>query len=156
MNLPLYVRSNYYKGLLVVSRRDRVIDARERSLLIQIGEILDFDRRFCESAIDGLLSNAHISRTPVVFHEDAIKECFFRDAMRLARTDGCIHPRELSWLRKAARANGRSGQWLDAIILKFLEQEADSDHCTPFEIQKHIQGIPDRPGISRKTLPCEA
>jgi hypothetical protein len=139
MNIPLDVRSNYYRGLLVLSRRDRIIDARERSLLIQIGEILDFDRRFCESAIDDLLTNVHIPRTPVVFRDDAIKECFFRDAMRLARVDGCIHPLELSWLRKAARANGRPGQWLDAIILEFLMPEADSDQCTPFEIQKHIR-----------------
>jgi hypothetical protein len=57
MKLPLIIRSHYYKGLLVLLRRDRIIDARERDIMLQIGEVLDFDRRFCEATIDNLLSN---------------------------------------------------------------------------------------------------
>ncbi len=138
MKLPLSVRSNYYRGLLVLSRRDRVIDPRERSVLIRIGKILDFDVRFCEAAIDDLLSNPHISRCPVVFSDNMIKECFFRDALRIARADGCIHPMELSWLRRTARANGLSNPWLDGIIRDFLENEETRSQCDSFEIQKHL------------------
>lgn len=138
MKLSLIVRGNYYKGLLVLSRRDRVIDPRERDVLIRIGKILDFNHRFCELALDDLLSNPHISRSPVVFQEDPIKESFFRDALRVALADGCLHPMELSWLRRTARANGLPNPWLDAIIRDFMENRGTPSQCDSFEIQKHI------------------
>jgi hypothetical protein len=133
MKIPLITKSNYYKGLLIISRRDGVIDARERDLLIRIGEMLDFDRRFCEATINELLSNPHISRSPIVFFDEAVTECFFRDALRLAYIDGCVHPLELRWLRETACANGRSDQWLENII-----QESPGDPNAPLEIQKYL------------------
>ncbi len=106
MKIPVMVRSHYYRGLLVVVKRDRFIDPRERELMIQIGKMLDFDRRFCEGAIDELLSNPHITRTPLIFTDEHIKECFFRDALRVALVDGNFHPAELSWLRRMAILRG--------------------------------------------------
>ncbi len=133
MKLPLVAKSNYYKGLFVISRRDGVVNPLERELLIKIGEMLDFDRRFCEATINDLLSNPHISRSPIVFQDDMATNCFFHDAVRLANVDGCIHPLELRWLQEAAHANGRSDQWLNRII-----QEFPSDPSAPLEIQKYI------------------
>jgi hypothetical protein len=138
MDLSLLNKSNYYKGLLVLLRRDRIIDARERDLLLQMGEILDFDRRFCEATIDSLLSNTHITRKPVIFSDERIKECFFRDALRLALVDGYLHPMELCWLRTVAHANNQSDQWLDAIIWESAGKTGASDHSTPFEIQRYL------------------
>jgi hypothetical protein len=134
MKIPLIIRSHYYKGLLVISRRDRIIDARERELLIKIGEMLDFDKRFCETAIDDLLSNPHISRSPIIFPNDKVIDCFFRDALRLANVDGEIHPLEYRWLRKTAHANGKSDQWLNQVM-----QECRRDPIFPLEIQKYIK-----------------
>jgi hypothetical protein len=34
------VKSYYYRGLLVLLRRDRIVDNREKDLMLQIGEIL--------------------------------------------------------------------------------------------------------------------
>jgi hypothetical protein len=138
MKLPLSVKSNYYKGLLVLSRRDRFIDDRERKLLIQIGEMLGFDKRFCEATIDELLSNAHISRNPIVFSEEVIKDCFFRDALRVAFSDGCLHPMELRWLQQMAQANGKPDEWLDTLIKEFQENRNSGDLCSSLEIQKHL------------------
>jgi hypothetical protein len=138
MNLSLSNRSNYYKGLLVLSRRDRFVDARERSFLLQMGEILDFDRRFCEATIDDLLSNAHITREPVIFFDKRIRECFFHDALRLALIDGYLHPMELCWLRTVAYANKQSYQWLAAIIRESEEKIGTLDRSTPFEIQRYL------------------
>jgi hypothetical protein len=138
MRLPLTVRSNDYKGLLVLSKRDRIIDIRERNLLLQIGEILDFDRRFCNSTIDDLLSNIHISRKPVIFSNDTIQECFFRDSLRVALVDGSFHQLESRWLRSVAHSNGRTDRWLDAIIQEFEENKSARDHSAPFEIQQHL------------------
>jgi hypothetical protein len=133
MKIPLVTMSSYYKGLLVTSKRDRVIHARERELLIRIGTMFDFDRRFCETTIDELLSNPYISRAPIVFSVDIVAESFFRDALRLADVDGYIHPLELRWLQVTACANGRSDQWLNRII-----QELPSDPNVPFEVQKYF------------------
>jgi hypothetical protein len=133
MKLSLRTKSSYYRGLLVVSRRDRVIDDREREFLIRIGKMLDFDERFCEATINDLLSNPNISRSPIIFPNEAVRECFFRDALRLASVDDNIHPLELRWLQKTARANGKSDQWLNKII-----QELPKDPNAPFEIQKYI------------------
>lgn len=140
MNLTLLDRSNYYKGLLVLLRRDRSVDSRESHLMLQIGAILDFDRRFCESTINDLLSNRHITREPLIFSDERIRECFFRDALRLALVDGHLHLRELSWLRTVAHANNQSNQWLDALIRESKEFLAMSDQSTPFEIQRYLQG----------------
>jgi hypothetical protein len=139
MNLSLLNKSNYYKGLLVLLRRDRIIDAREKELMLQMGGVLDFDRRFCEAAIDDLLSNAHITRKPVIFSDERIKKCFFRDALRLAFVDGYLHPMELRWLKTVARANNQSNQWLDAITREFKEKKGALDHSAPFEIQRYLQ-----------------
>lgn len=139
--LSLLNRSNYYKGLLVLVRRDRIIDAREKSLLLQVGKVLDFDKRFCEATIDDLLSNAHITREPVIFSDERIRECFFRDALRLALVDGFLHPIELRWLRSVAHANNRSDQWLDDIIREYQEKAGTLDSSTPFEIQRYLQGV---------------
>jgi hypothetical protein len=138
MKLPLMDRSNYYKGLLVLLRRDRIIDDRERDLMLQIGKIFDFDKRFCEATIDGLLSNAYITREPIIFPDELISKCFFLDALRLAFVDGCLHPAELRWLRTLADANNQSEQWLDAIILEFEEKKATLDSSAPFEIQRYL------------------
>ena len=137
MKLPLSVKSDYFKGLLVLSRRDRVIDDRERNFLMRVGKILDFDRRFCENTIDELLSNAHITRDPIVFADEAIIECFFRDALRVAFSDGYVHPTEIRWLRKAAHANGKSDEWLDAVIQEFSKAKGRRNLWAPLEIQKH-------------------
>jgi hypothetical protein len=133
MKIPMVTMSNYYKGLLVLSRRDRIIDVRERAFLIKVGKLLDFDRRFCEATIDELLLNSHISRSPIVFSNEAVMESFIRDALRLASADGCIHASELRWLQATAHANGKSDQWLDIII-----QESPADPAAPLEIQKYI------------------
>jgi hypothetical protein len=138
MKLSLLDRGNYYKGLLVLLRRDRIIDVREKELMLQVGKILDFDKRFCEAAIDDLLSNAHITREPVIFSDERIKECFFRDAVRLALVDECLHPLELSWLRTVAHANSLSDQWFDDIIQEFKEKDGEQTQSAPFEIQRYL------------------
>ncbi len=116
MKAPLLERSKYYKGLLVLMGRDRIIDPRERELMILIGGILDFDSRFCEAAIDDLLRNKYITDQPVIFSDREMLRCFLHDAVRLALVDGEIHPQELSWLRAIVRANGLTDEYLEAEI----------------------------------------
>ncbi len=136
MSLSLVDRSNYYRGLLVLTGRDRIIDPRERDLMLQIGKMLDFEKRFCEAAIDDLMVNPHLMKEPVVFSGPAVAECFFRDAVRLALVDGEINPQELRWLRRVAKANGRTDKWLDSIVQGFPAQKDSSGHSEALEIQQ--------------------
>ena len=138
MKLPLIIRSCYFKALLVLLKRDRVIDPHEREIMLQLGSVLDFDKRFCEAAINDLLLNPHITRESVVFMDENIKECFFRDAFRIALIDGELHQAELSWLRKVACSNGKTDQWFDSIVKEHREKRICSDKAIPFEIQRHL------------------
>jgi hypothetical protein len=136
--LPLIIRSHYYKALLVLMRRDRMIDVREKELMLKLGEILDFDRRFCENTIDELMSNVHITREPIIFPDKEITECFFRDALRLALVDGNLHPAELRWLRRMACANGKPNKWLNSLIRKYQGKRDSWDLRAPLEIQQYL------------------
>lgn len=113
MPLPAPDRGKYYRGLLVLVRRDRVIHRRERDMMLRIGKLLDFDERFCTATLDDLMSNSLITDSPVVFSRREIAECFLTDALALAECDDDIHPHELAWLRSIARANGVTAPWLD-------------------------------------------
>ncbi len=130
-------RSKYYRGLLVLVGRDRVIDPRERALMLQIGKILDFDSRFCDAAMNDLLRNVHITSEPVVFSQTVIAECFLQDALGLALVDNEIHPHELAWLKKVAQANGLPDGWVEGALERFLTQDR-SGSSPLLRIQEHL------------------
>jgi len=136
--MPLPDRGKYYRGLLILTGRDRIVDVRERELLLRIGAILDFDKRFCEAAIDDLLHNRHITHDPVVFSETGIAECFLRDAIRLALVDDEVHYHEFAWLRRVARANGISGKWLKAELAASHAGERSLDSCECLEFRQYL------------------
>ena len=138
MKLSLPDRSNYYRGLLVLIGRDRIIDPREREFMLQIGKMLDFEKRFCEAAIDDLLVNPHLMKEPVLFSSPSVAECFFRDAVRLALVDGAINMPELRWLRRVAIANSRTDKWLDSIIQEFWEQKIPHETSTVLQIKQYL------------------
>ncbi len=137
MTASLTDRSSYYKGLLILVGRDRIIDPRERELMLRIGRILDFDPRFCDAAMNDLLSNRYIKSEALNFSQPLLAESFLRDAIRLALVDERLDPRELNWLRKVAHANSLSDDWLDDAILLATEH-GPVDPSTPLEFQKHL------------------
>ena len=120
-SIPQVDRGNYYKGLLVLIRRDRVISPQERELMIQVGQALDFDLRFCENAIDDLLDNPHIKAEPITFSDEETARSFLHDAILIALSDGKLHPRELSWLKTVADANGLNDSWLSNEIARIMQ-----------------------------------
>ena len=138
MSLPLLERSTYYRGLLVLIGKDRIVDPRERELMIRIGGLLDFDTRFCEAAIESLLNNPHLTAEPMTFSLRRTVECFLRDGLRVALCDGEIHAREQAWLKTVAEANGLPGEWLDAEIQQILKDDDTLDRSSPLAIQQHL------------------
>ncbi len=138
MSLSLAEKSTYYRGLLVLARRDRIIHARERELMLQIGRMLDFDARFCEAAIDEVIHNKHISDDPVIFLKPETAECFLKDGLRLALVDGELHPRELDWLRLVAKANHVCDTCLDVESSRTAGIKETFGRSSKLEIQKYL------------------
>jgi len=138
MKASLMDRGKYYRGLLVLIGRDRIIDPRERELMLQFGKMLDFDKRFCEAAIADLLENKHINEEPILFEESAIAECYLRDALRLALIDEGIHSKELAWLKTVARANKLTDQWLDEECRRLGKEQHTKNPPESFEIHQYL------------------
>lgn len=138
MKASLMDRGKYYRGLLVLVGRDRIIDPRERALMMQFGKMLDFEERFCKAAITDLLGNRYISSEPILFDEQLIAKSFLRDALRLALVDKELHAHELSWLKTVAKTNNITDEWLDRELqglekIRLAEVQPDS-----FEISRYI------------------
>jgi hypothetical protein len=137
MKASLMDRGKYYRGLLVLVGRDRIIDPRERALMLQLGKMLDFDEHFCETAITDLLRNRYISNEPILFDEQLIAKCFLRDALRLALIDKELHAHELSWLKTVARTNSITDEWLDKELqglekIQLIDVQSDSFEIGPY------------------------
>lgn len=118
MKLDLREKSECFRGFLLLIAQDRVITPEERELLRHIGKVLDFDRGFCEEAMEDLLENVHIATTPPVFSRPEYAEAFLYDCIRIAGSDHDIHPDELGWLMQSAVANGITVQWVEDAIRK--------------------------------------
>ena len=136
--MSLLDRSTYYKGLLVLMGKDRIIDPREREMMLRVGRILDFDKRFCDAAIDDLLQNAYITGNPILFSSRGIAECFLSDAVRLAIVDEEMHRLEWTWLKAVASTNGIPEEWLDCEVRRIWENKNPLDLSTKFAIEKYL------------------
>ena len=67
MNISVVDASNYFKGLLLLIRKDRKVTESEVEFMRHIGKALGFERQFCENAIQGILENEHIRDQPPRF-----------------------------------------------------------------------------------------
>lgn len=106
MKITLLDRSNYFRGLLLLLRKDNVIAKPEIDMMRHVGKVLGFDPSFCERAIEEVLHNVHISNEAPVFSSKAIAEKFIRDGLALAMSDSNLHSSEEQWLKDTAEKNG--------------------------------------------------
>lgn len=67
MKLTLRERSECFRGFLLLIAQDQVVSPEEKEMLRRIGKALDFEQRFCEEAMNDLLENIHIAKTPPSF-----------------------------------------------------------------------------------------
>jgi tellurite resistance protein len=137
MTISWLDRSNYYRGLLILARRDGKVSRAEREMMIRIGLALDFDRRFCTGAIAGILENTHITDEPPTFDTPGVAERFLRDGAALAFADRDLHPREEEWLRRAAAANGVDPSWLDRLVRATVQRRT---RRPPLEAYRLLRG----------------
>lgn len=98
--------SNYFKGLLLLLRKDEKLSTAEVELVLRVGLTLGFEKEFCENAIKEILENEHIIDTPPTFSSPDLAVKFVRDGLRIASSDNELHPTELEWLWATAERNG--------------------------------------------------
>jgi hypothetical protein len=106
MKISVIEKSLYFKGLLLLIRKDREIQEEEKQLMMRIGPIMGFEKKFCENAIDEIIHNKNIDDSPPLFSNSTIAEYFIHDAIIISLADKEIHETEIAWLTDIARANG--------------------------------------------------
>jgi hypothetical protein len=103
--------SNYFKGLLLLIRKDRRITEKEIHAIKRIGKTLGFEREFCDNAIHDILENNFILDTPPKFSTKEIAMKFIKDGLAIAFLNNELHSFEKEWLRSTAKINGVDLAW---------------------------------------------
>jgi len=111
MNIPVIDSSNYFKGLLLLIRKDKKITEPENIIIQRVGKALGFEKTFIEEAINEIINNKYISNEPPVFSSLELAEKFIKDGLILAASDKKIHPLEEEWLLAVAGANQIESSW---------------------------------------------
>lgn len=115
MKISLLDRSLYYKGLMLLIRKDRTIHDDEKKMMMHIGKMLGFAPKFCAHTIEKIMDNNHIIDSPPLFSEPDIALCFIRDGLRLSAVDGRIDKAETTWLESVAIHNGIHSVWSEEL-----------------------------------------
>lgn len=131
-------KSNYLRGLLVISRLDQNVSDYEKRAVIRLSKILGFDPHFCSDAVEELVENPYISENAPKFTKQEIGKAFIMDALKLAFSDNNFHLNELRWIRNVAKVNGLSKEyWLDLASKIRLKKAAEQIEYK-FEIEKYL------------------
>jgi len=105
--------SEYFRGLLLLIGKDRVITDPEVTLMHRVGKALGFNGQFTTEAIGTILDNSYIPSEPPKFSSVELTKRFIRDGLAIARSDDGIHTFEADWLRAVALQNGLDVGWFE-------------------------------------------
>jgi hypothetical protein len=106
MEISIMDASNYFRGLLLLIRKDRKVTDTETDLVKRIGKTLGFEKEFCENAIHEILDNPHVTDEPPEFSTKELAIKFLKDGLTLALSDYELHPHEEHWLISTTLKNG--------------------------------------------------
>jgi len=111
MNISVRDASLYFKGLLLLIRKDHKISNMEAQLMKHIGKTLGFEKSFCNRAIRDIMDNKFIEDVPPQFSSTRLAMKFIKDGLSFSLTDNVVHPKEEEWLLEVALKNGLSKNW---------------------------------------------
>jgi hypothetical protein len=111
MKISVIDGSNYFKGLLLLMRKDRKIARPEIEVMKRIGKKLGFDSEFCDNAIHEILDNEYIIDEPPAFSSRELAVRFIKDGLVLVFADNESHPSEVEWLRRTAENHSLDATW---------------------------------------------
>jgi len=113
MEISYEEKGDYFRGLLILIGKDNNINQHERNSILEIGERLGFENKFCNEAVENFLENKYIDLGPPKFSSDTVARKFLDDAIDLSLVDNDVHTEELEWLQNVAKKNNISKNWLD-------------------------------------------
>lgn len=135
MKISVLDGSNYFKGLLLLIRKDRKITEDEHKLITRVGKNLGFEKNFIENAIHEILDNRYISPVPPEFSTREIAEKFLKDGLAIAFSDMELHPDEEKWLLSVADHNSIEESWVLTEKEALLQAEPKSLHLQADNLQ---------------------
>ena len=121
MQLTMLDRSTYFKGLLLLIKKDNIITEGENELMIKIGHALGFEKLFIRTSIKDLMENEFLTDDIPVFSNKYIAESFILDGLKVAFSDNEFSAEELVHLTAIANQNGIDREWLMLLIAKYLK-----------------------------------
>ena len=134
MDINVIDASNYFKGLLLLIRKDRQISEPETELMERIGKALGFEKEFCENAVRDIIENAFIEDIPPEFSTEELAMKFIRDGLTLANVYGGIHLLEEAWLRSTAQKNSLDLNW-------FLQEKEKTKNTRNLHIHLEVDDL---------------
>jgi hypothetical protein len=111
MKITLLDASNYFKGLLLLIRKDGKVTDKEKELTRRIGRSLGFEKEFCDNAIHEILENKFIVDAPPEFSTRELAMKFVKDGLTLASSEDEVRAPEEEWLKSTATKNGLGLDW---------------------------------------------
>ncbi|MCH7772166.1 MAG: hypothetical protein IIA49_14325 [Bacteroidetes bacterium] len=122
MKISLIDKSNYLKGLLILSRKDNHISEIQKSIILKAGKSLGFSSEFCEEILKTILENECLSNDPIKFEKYEVAKSFIQDGLKLSCSGKLIIKAELNWLRNSAIINSIDLKWFEdqVSISKFM------------------------------------
>lgn len=111
MEISVIEASNYFKGLLLLVRKDHKVTETENALITRVGKRLGFEKEFCDTAIQEILKNKFIEDSPPRFTSKELAMMFVKDGLALAFSDNVMDYKEEKWLRSVVDINSLSRHW---------------------------------------------
>lgn len=138
MKISTIERGLYFRGLLILIRKDGQVTDEEKVLIRRIGARLGFEKDFYEGAIKEILKNEYITDEPPVFFDKKLAAIFIQDGLIISYSDHEIDKREEDFLLQTTLANGFSEAWFwnkksvvntreDCTLKLHIEQWLESD-----------------------------
>ncbi len=125
MELTYLDRSTYFKGLLLLIKRDKRIAKQEIKLIKKIGKVLGFEKSFIKSSVDNLLENKYLTDDIPVFSDKLFAESFILDGLKLSFSDDDFSAEELEYLTSVAKQNSINRDLLMVLLKNYLKFSDD-------------------------------
>lgn len=139
MQIDFYEKSTYFKGLLLLIKKDKVIEEAERKLMQKVGKILGFEKEFIKNSIDNLLENKYITDDVPKFTSKIIAESFLLDGLKLSFSDNDFSMEEINFLSEVTKQNGLDSEWFSSLLKSYLSHfETLNDNSFLF-IEKYLE-----------------
>ena len=102
---------------------------------------MEFDRKFCEDAINEILLNTYVSDEPPRFDDINLAESFLLDGLKIACSDNDLNSEELKFLSLTVDLNNVDPVWFNEKVDEFQKIEIDTSDLTDLNLRGYLKKI---------------